>query len=74
MPGNPRGRRPGQTVKKSVSLSNRCDLIFPAGRMCRKLKQGRYPMMTGKGGGIYMAAVLEYISQEILELAGNACH
>ena len=55
-------------------MSSRCDLVFPAGRMCRRLKQGRYSMMTGKGGGVYMAAVLEYISQEILELAGNACH
>ena len=71
MPGKQRGRRPGQ---KAVSMSSRCDLIFPAGRMNRKLKQGRYSLMTGKGGGIYMAAVLEYLAHEILELAGNASH
>ena len=74
MPGAQRGRRPGQIAKKAVSMSSRCDLVFPAGRMCRRLKQGRYSMMTGKGGGVYMAAVLEYVTQEILELAGNACH
>ena len=54
------------------SASSRCDLIFPVTRMHRYFKQGRYADSVGVGAGIFTAAVLEYITCEILELAGNA--
>ena len=66
------GKKNGDSRKKPVSNSSRCDLIFPVGRMTRYIKQGRYSDSVGVGGGIFMAAVLEYITCEILELAGNA--
>ena len=58
--------------KKNSSNSSRCDLIFPVGRTHRLFKQGRYADAVGLGGAIFTAAVLEYITCEILELAGNA--
>uniref|UniRef100_A0A915DP36 Histone H2A n=1 Tax=Ditylenchus dipsaci TaxID=166011 RepID=A0A915DP36_9BILA len=55
-----------------VSVSSRAGLQFPAGRLRRLLKKGNYADRVGAGASIYMAAVLEYLCAELLELAGNA--
>ena len=67
------GRGKGQkSAKPNVTKSSRCDLIFPVGRSLTKIRQGRHAERVGVGAGIYIAAVLEYLTCEILELAGNA--
>merc|ERR1712080_421606 len=58
--------------KKVVSRSARAGLTFPVGRVSRHLKTGRYAQRVGAGAPVYLAAVLEYLAAEILELAGNA--
>ena len=57
---------------KSKSRSARAGLQFPVGRLHRFLKNGNYGNRVGAGAPVYLAAVLEYLSAEVLELAGNA--
>ncbi|CDS03023.1 hypothetical protein LRAMOSA00425 [Lichtheimia ramosa] len=59
-------------VKPRRSSSAKAGLQFPVARMQRYLKRGRYALRIGAGTGVYLAAVLEYLAAEILELAGNA--
>jgi histone H2A len=56
----------------STSRSARAGLQFPVGRIASHLKKGRYAKRIGGGAPVYLAAVLEYLAAEILELAGNA--
>mmetsp|Transcript_18686 Transcript_18686/g.24665 ORF Transcript_18686/g.24665 Transcript_18686/m.24665 type:complete len:129 (-) Transcript_18686:237-623(-) len=60
------------TKSKKVSRSVKAGLQFPVARTARYLKQGRYGNRIGVGAAVYMAAILEYLSAEVLELAGNA--
>ena len=73
MPGKGKGGR-GKTAgaTKAVSRSSRAGLQFPVGRIARYLKQGKYAERVGAGAPVYLAAVLEYLAAEVLELAGNA--
>ena len=57
---------------KATSKSVKAGLQFPVGRIGRFLKKGRYAARVGGGAPVYLAAVLEYLCAEILELAGNA--
>ena len=67
------GRGKGGKVKgKAKSRSSRAGLQFPVGRIHRLLRKGNYAARVGAGAPVYMAAVMEYLAAEILELAGNA--
>ncbi|KAJ3214120.1 Histone H2AX [Dinochytrium kinnereticum] len=65
-------RTPRKSGGKTMSKSVRAGLQFPVGRVSRFLKNGNYSKRVGFGAPIYLAAVLEYLTAEILELAGNA--
>ena len=69
---NMSGRGKGKTGKKAVSRSAKAGLQFPVGRVARYLKAGKYATRVGAGAPVYLAAVLEYLAAEVLELAGNA--
>ena len=71
MSGKGKGGR-GKAGTKSTSSSSKAGLQFPVGRVRRYLKAGRYAQRVGAGAPVYVAAVLEYLCAEILELAGNA--
>ncbi|KAG5220120.1 histone H2A [Salix suchowensis] len=62
----------GEGASKSQSRSSKAGLQFPVGRVHRLLKKGNYAQRVGAGAPVYLAAVLEYLAAEILELAGNA--
>jgi len=61
-----------KSKEKQTTRSGRAGLTFPVGRVHRYLKHGSYAERIGDGAPVYMAAVLEYLTAEILELAGNA--
>ena len=69
--GKGKGGR-GKKGGKSTARSARAGLQFPVGRIARFLREGRYAARVGGGASVYLAAVLEYLAAEILELAGNA--
>lgn len=68
-----RGKKAAPKPKASgVSKSSRAGVAFPVGRIHRLLRNGNYAHRVGTGSAVYLAAVLEYLCAEILELAGNA--
>ncbi|RZC43517.1 hypothetical protein C5167_036478 [Papaver somniferum] len=67
-----KGGRKGGDRKKAVTKSVKAGLQFPVGRITRFLKKGRYAQRVGSGAPVYLAAVLEYLAAEVMELAGNA--
>ncbi|XP_056006112.1 histone H2A-like [Ostrea edulis] len=62
----------GKSKAKAKSRSTRAGLQFPVGRIHRLLRKGNYAERVGAGAPVYLAAVLEYLAAEVLELAGNA--
>jgi histone H2A len=66
------GRGAAPAATKKTSSSSKAGLQFPVGRIGRYLKRGRYAPRVGAGAPVYLASVLEYLTAEILELAGNA--
>ena len=62
----------GKSRTKVKSRSSRAGLQFPVGRVHRFLRKGNYAKRVGGGAPVYLAAVLEYLTAEVLELAGNA--
>jgi histone H2A len=62
----------GKGKKAPVSRATRAGLQFPVGRIHRMLK-ARIPAdgRVGSTAAVYAAAILEYLTAEVLELAGN---
>ena len=57
---------------KTTSRSSKAGLQFPVGRIHRHLREGRYAKRIGADAPVYLASVIEYLTAEILELAGTA--
>ena len=70
MAGKGKGGR-GKTDGKSQSRSSRAGITFPVGRMARYMRDMKVADRIGAGAPVYLAAVIEYLTAEILELAGN---
>ena len=57
---------------KGSKSSVQAGLVFPVPRIKRYLKKGNYNKRIGQGACVYLTAVLDYLAEEVLELAGNA--
>ena len=55
-----------------MSRSAKAGLQFPVGRVARYIRKMKVATRVGAGAPVYLAAVLEYLAAEVLELAGNA--
>jgi histone H2A len=63
----------GKAKKAPMSRSARAGLQFPVGRLHRFLKSRvTSNCRVGATAAVYGAAILEYLTAEVLELAGNA--
>jgi len=63
--------RQGIIVKKSKSRSRRAGLLFPVGRIHRLCRKGPWVgSRISAGAPVYLAAVMEYLTAELLEQAG----
>ena len=58
--------------KSAQSRSSKAGLQFPVGRIHRFLRKGGYAERVGAGAPVFLAAVMEYLTAEVLELSGNA--
>jgi len=66
-----RGKQGGKARAKAKTRSSRAGLQFPVGRVHRLLRKGNYSERVGAGAPVYLAAVLEYLTAEILELGAT---
>merc|ERR1719240_1269120 len=64
----------GKGKKKAISRSTRAGLHFPVGRIHRICKE-RMTAKTRVGAtcAVFASAILEYLTAEVMELAGNEC-
>ena len=63
----------GKSKKSPQSRSTKAGLTFPVGRIHRYLKtQVAQRNRVGATSAVYASAILEYLTAEVLELAGNA--
>ena len=65
-------KSPDGTKKPSKSKSAKAGLVFPVSRVNRHLRDAKNMKRVGAGAPIYLAAILEYITAEVLEISGNA--
>ncbi|ORY73927.1 histone-fold-containing protein [Protomyces lactucae-debilis] len=68
-----KGGKQSNADRTQISHSARAGLQFPVGRVRRFLKaRTQNNMRVGSTAAVYAAAILEYLTAEVLELAGNA--
>lgn len=54
-------------------MSYKANLLFPVARILKKMKKGRYADRISMNSAVGVAAVLEYLTAEIVEMSGDKC-
>lgn len=62
---------PGASKKKAVSMSRRAGIVFSVSRVARHMRFYICADRFAPESAVYLAAVLEYIVAEMIELGGN---
>jgi len=65
-------KKNAEGTRTRMTRSVRAGLQFSVSRVARKLKAQKMGKRIAAGAPVYMAAVLEYLVAEVVELAGNA--
>ncbi|XP_078398975.1 histone H2A-like [Cetorhinus maximus] len=66
-----RSKTRGKGRTKAKTRSSRAGLQLPVSHIHQMLHKGHSAERVGAGAPVYLAAVLEYLTAEILELSGN---
>jgi histone H2A len=62
-----------RSAKKATgSRSAKAGLIFPVGRVSTLLRKGRFAKRVSASAGVYAAAVLEYLTAELIDIAAKS--
>jgi histone H2A len=65
-------RKSSKKGSSKHSAAKKSGLIFPVGRIGSMLRRGRYSRRVSSGAAVFLAATLEYLTSEALELASKA--
>ncbi|XP_067406889.1 late histone H2A.2.2-like [Emydura macquarii macquarii] len=58
-------------AKAKITRSSRAGLLFSVSRIDRLLRKGQFAGRVGARAPVYMAAVLQYLTYEIVDIAGE---
>ncbi|XP_019382709.1 PREDICTED: histone H2A type 2-C-like [Gavialis gangeticus] len=67
-------KKGGKDQAKAKSNSSQAGLHFPVAWVHHLLHKGNCIKQVGAGASVYLAAVMEFLTAEILELPGNTAH
>lgn len=68
------GTMAGKRRRRNITRSRRAELQFPVSRVDRFLREGNYSRRLSSSAPVFLAGVLEYLTSNILELAGEEAH
>lgn len=60
--------------RRNISRSTRAELQFPVSRVDRFLREGNYSRRLSSSAPVFFAGILEYLTSNILELAGEVAN
>jgi len=69
-----KGKNTKASPFEGTGRSKRAGLVFPVGRNLSKIKAVHPDKRIGVFTSVYLSAVLEYLTAELIEMGGNAAH